>query len=57
VSDSPGKRIEKSPAIISGTRATTKLKDALAPGKYVVKYRVVSEDGHVVNGSYFFSVK
>ena len=57
VSDSSGKRIEKSPAIISGTRATTKLKDALAPGKYVVKYRVVSEDGHVVNGSYFFSVK
>lgn len=28
----------------------------LAPGRYVVKYRVLSTDGHVVQGSYEFTV-
>jgi methionine-rich copper-binding protein CopC len=49
--------MENSLTVISGTRATAKIKQTLATGKYTVKYRVVSEDGHVVNGSYFFSVK
>ena len=29
----------------------------LESGKYQVKYRVVSEDGHPVQGSYYFTVK
>jgi len=57
VSDSSGKRIDKAPAVINGTRATAKLKGVLSAGKYVVNYRVVSEDGHEVKGSYYFSVK
>ena len=57
VTNSLGKRMENSLTVISGTRATAKIKRTLATGKYTVKYRVVSEDGHVVNGSYFFSVK
>lgn len=28
----------------------------LAPGKYVVRYRVLSVDGHVVEGNYEFTV-
>lgn len=28
----------------------------LAPGKYVVRYRVLSTDGHVVEGNYEFTV-
>jgi copper resistance protein C len=28
----------------------------LAPGKYVVRYRVLSVDGHVVEGNYDFTV-
>jgi len=29
----------------------------LESGKYQVKYRVVSEDGHPIQGSYYFTVK
>ena len=29
----------------------------LAPGRYTVRYRVLSADGHVVSGKYFFDVK
>ncbi len=57
VTNATGKRMDNSSTLISGTKATTKLKGILAAGKYVVKYRVVSEDGHVVSGSYNFSVK
>ena len=57
VTNSLGKRMENSLTVISGTRATAKIMRTLVTGKYTVKYRVVSEDGHVVNGSYFFSVK
>lgn len=28
----------------------------LAPGKYIVRYRVLSTDGHVVEGNYEFTV-
>lgn len=28
----------------------------LAPGKYIVKYRVLSTDGHIVQGNYEFTV-
>ena len=29
----------------------------LAPGRYTVRYRVLSADGHVVSGKYFFDIK
>ena len=57
VTNSKGKRVDKSPTIVSGARATTKILGALKKGKYFVTYRVVSEDGHPVKGSYYFSVK
>jgi methionine-rich copper-binding protein CopC len=57
VTNAQGKRVDKSPTIISGARATTKISGALKKGKYLVTYRVVSEDGHPVKASYYFSVK
>jgi copper transport protein len=57
VTSSKGKRVDKSPTIISGARATTKILGTLKKGKFLVTYRVVSEDGHPVKGSYYFSVK
>jgi methionine-rich copper-binding protein CopC len=57
VTNSQGKRVDKSPTIVSGARATTKITGALKKGKYLVTYRVVSEDGHPVKASYYFSVK
>jgi len=29
---------------------------ALSPGRYVVKYRVLSQDGHIVQGNYEFTI-
>ena len=44
-------------ATVSGMKISESLKTPLIAGKYLVKYRVVSADGHVVSGSYNFSVK
>jgi len=39
------------------TQAVLPLTDALAAGKYVVTWNVVSVDGHKTNGQYSFTVK
>ena len=57
VSDSRGKKVSFGTTIISGANISSALKAPLSPGKYTVKYRVVSADGHVVTGSYTFTVK
>ena len=41
---------------IVGANLSKSLSNTLEPGKYTVSYRVVSEDGHVVTGEYFFSI-
>jgi methionine-rich copper-binding protein CopC len=41
---------------VSGARATQPLKPDLPAGTYTVAYRVVSVDGHPVQGSYTFTV-
>jgi len=41
----------------SGTEATVDLSDITANGRYTVAYRVVSGDGHVVQGDYAFRVQ
>ena len=57
VLDSKSARVDNSKFVITGMRITTKIKSVLKKGKYQVKYRVVSEDGHPVQGSFFFFVK
>jgi methionine-rich copper-binding protein CopC len=57
VSDSKGKKVSTGLAIVSGMKISEALKSPLMAGKYTVKYRVVSADGHVVTGSYNFTVK
>ncbi|MEJ2697304.1 MAG: copper resistance protein CopC [Candidatus Sulfobium sp.] len=57
--------IDGSGATVSGkteffkdnTVMETGLTKNLAPGKYTVKWKCVSEDGHKENGSYTFTVK
>ena len=41
---------------IVGANLSKSLSNTLEPGKYKVSYRVVSEDGHVVAGEYFFTI-
>ncbi|WP_431977358.1 copper resistance CopC family protein [Micromonospora haikouensis] len=42
--------------VVAGTRATVTVAEALPDGTYTVAYRVVSTDGHPVQGSYRFTV-
>jgi len=42
---------------VTNSRVKLQFSNSLDTGRYKVKYRVVSEDGHPVQGSYFFTVK
>ena len=57
VLDSKLKRVDIGGTIVGGARISTKLKSGLPQGKYQVKYRIVSEDGHPVEGNYFFTYR
>lgn len=59
VVDEAGKRVDKHDAKLDFTdrshlRATV---EKLPPGRYMVRYRVLSADGHVVSGKYYFQVQ
>lgn len=59
VIDEAGKRVDNHDAHLDFTdhshlRASV---SKLSPGRYTVRYRVLSADGHVVSGKYFFHVK
>ena len=57
VTDSKMKRVDIAGSIAGGARVSTQLKSGLKPGRYKVSYRIVSEDGHPVQGSYFFTYR
>jgi methionine-rich copper-binding protein CopC len=57
VTNSIKKRVDSGGPIVGGARISTKLKAGLPAGKYFVSYRVVSEDGHPIEGSYSFTYK
>jgi methionine-rich copper-binding protein CopC len=59
VIDETGKRVDQRDAKLDFTdRSHLRASVAkLAPGKYTVRYRVLSADGHVVSGKYFFHVQ
>lgn len=59
VVDGSGQRVDKHDARLEFTdhshlRASV---GTLAPGRYMVRYRVLSADGHVVSGKYYFQVQ
>ncbi|MGI9212300.1 MAG: copper resistance CopC family protein [Methylococcaceae bacterium] len=59
VSDPTGQRVDKHDAHLDFTdhshlRARV---EKLKTGRYTVRYRVLSADGHVVSGKYFFEIK
>ena len=55
VTDSKMKRVDVGGSIVGGARVSTQIKSGLKPGRYKVSYRIVSEDGHPVEGSFFFT--
>jgi copper resistance protein C len=56
VTDAQQNRVPASQPEISGNRGTITFAQPLADGTYTVAYRVVSADGHPVQGSYSFTV-
>ena len=55
VVDSTGLTVSYGDPIITGGKISTKLSGQSAPGVFTVNYRIVSEDGHPVEGSYTFN--
>jgi hypothetical protein len=55
VVDSTGIAVNFEDPVISGARITTKVSGQSAPGVFTVKYRVVGDDGHVIEGDYTFN--
>lgn len=55
VIDSTGIAVNFDDPIISGARISTKISGQSAPGVFTVNYRVVGDDGHVIEGDYTFN--
>ena len=56
VKDESGRQLQNSPVLVAGARIIATIKDLSASGKITAYYRVVSEDGHPVEGSIVFTV-
>jgi methionine-rich copper-binding protein CopC len=59
VLDPAGKRVDRDDAKVAADDPTTLVVSlsALGPGRYVVKWRVLSVDTHVTEGDYAFTVQ
>jgi methionine-rich copper-binding protein CopC len=55
VTDSTGLVVSYDDAVIEGAKIVTKLSGQSAAGVFIVKYRVVGQDGHVIEGEYTFN--
>lgn len=56
VLDPKGKRIDNGANALLGNQLSTGLKSSNLLGRYSVTYRVLSEDGHPVSASYYFTL-
>jgi methionine-rich copper-binding protein CopC len=54
VTDSTGLVVSSEEAVIEGAKISTQVSDQSVGGVFIVQYRIVSEDGHPVEGSYTF---
>ena len=57
VKDPNGKEISTGSSVLLSSKISRKLTSSTMPGKYSVSYRVVSADGHVVEGTYQFTLR
>ena len=55
VSDATGLVVSYEDAIVEAGKITTKVSGQSAAGVFIVKYRVVGQDGHVIEGEYTFN--
>ena len=55
VIDSTGIAVSYEDPVVTGSKILTKVSGQSAPGVFQVKYRVVGDDGHVIEGDYSFN--
>jgi LPXTG-motif cell wall-anchored protein len=55
VTNAAGDRFDTGAIVIDGSNAKQSIKKLTAPGRYTVRYRIVSADGHVVRSKYSFA--
>ena len=55
VIDSTGLAVNYGDPVIEGAKISTKISGQSAPGVFSVNYRVVGDDGHVIEGDYTFN--
>jgi len=55
VTNTTGDRFDTGALVIAGSKAKQSIKKLSAPGRYTVRYRIVSADGHVVSSKYSFT--
>ncbi len=53
----PGGRVDAGPAQVAGDHVSVPLEAGAASGVYAVAYRVVSDDGHPVQGTFGFTLR
>ncbi|MGC4759106.1 copper resistance CopC family protein [Micromonospora trifolii] len=56
LTDAAKRKLPTSDPVVTGAKSTVQVTDTLPNGTYTVAYRVVSVDGHPVQGSYPFTV-
>ncbi|MEV4721024.1 copper resistance CopC family protein [Micromonospora noduli] len=56
LTDAVKRKLPTGEPVVTGAKSTVQVTDALPNGTYTVAYRVVSVDGHPVQGSYPFTV-
>jgi len=54
--DSKATKIATSKVVIKKAIARVEFVGTLKPGKYIIKYRIVSADGHVLNAQFKFTL-
>jgi methionine-rich copper-binding protein CopC len=56
VTDPKGKRMDAGSISLLGNQLSVELKKSSLLGRYKVTYRVLSEDGHPISSSYYFTL-
>ncbi|MEU7650469.1 copper resistance CopC family protein [Micromonospora taraxaci] len=56
LTDAAKRKVVTGEPVVAGAKSTVQVTDTLPNGTYTVAYRVVSADGHPVQGSYPFTV-
>lgn len=57
VTDSTGKQVDGKDSVIDGRTISVSLKPTAKVGRIRLRYHVISEDGHAIDGTFIFTYK